>query len=250
MLPSHANEQASIEEPARLTVWEGLKQRASVIAIIAIFLLALLALQNLLRDFHYHEVIAQLNALSGRQLLIALLFTALSYWTLTGYDLSALNYVGIKLPYKLIAFAAFTGYAVSNNLGFMLLSGGSIRFRLYSAAGVSAGDIAKIVVFAGATFTIGIMRGCQPGVSCGPQRARALGPYSTSRRLGHRRHCARGDPCVDPYGGDQSPTDIDLAATHSVALGVHGRGADGDFRRRYHAGRGGALRRAAAAAGG
>ena len=115
-----------------------------------------LALQALLRDFHYHQIIIQLRSLSHRQILIALVCTALSYFTLTGYDSSALRYVGIRLPYKLVAFASFTGYAVSNNLGFTLLSGGSIRYRLYSAAGVAAGDIAKIVVFTGITFTIGL----------------------------------------------------------------------------------------------
>ena len=142
--------------PVRSGIWEALRQRLGIIATIAVFLLALAALQSLLRDFHYHEVVEQLRSLSNSDLLIALLCTALSYWTLTGYDLSALHYVGIKLPYKLVAFASFTGYAVSNNLGFTLLSGGSVRYRLYSAAGVGAGNIAKIVVFAAVTFTVGL----------------------------------------------------------------------------------------------
>ena len=133
-----------------------MKQRAGIIATIAIFLVALAALQHLLRDFHYHQIIAQLRSLSARQLLIALICTAGSYWTLTFYDVSALRYVGIKLPYKLVAFASFTGYAISNNIGFALISGGGIRFRLYSAAGVSAGDIAKVVVFAAITFMAGL----------------------------------------------------------------------------------------------
>jgi phosphatidylglycerol lysyltransferase len=137
-------------------IWNALRQRASLLATIAVFLIALAALQHLLRDFRYREIIGQLNSLSDRQLLIALGCTALSYWTLTFYDLSALRYVGIKLPYRLVAFASFTGYAISNNLGFALVSGGSVRFRLYSAAGLAATDIAKIVVFAGVTFTVGL----------------------------------------------------------------------------------------------
>jgi phosphatidylglycerol lysyltransferase len=144
------------EASPRETLWDGLKQRGGIIATIVIFLLALAALQHLLRDFHYHEIIGQLRSLSVRQVSFALLCTALSYWVLTFYDLSALRYAGIKLPYKLVAFASFTGYAISNNLGFSLISGGSVRFRLYSAAGVSAGDIAKIIVFAGVTFTVGL----------------------------------------------------------------------------------------------
>lgn len=137
-------------------MWEGVKQRAGLIATVIVFLIALAAMQHLLRDFHYREIIGQLKSLSAKQLLIAVLCTIGSYWTLTFYDLSALRYAGIKLPYKLVAFASFTGYAVSNNLGFALVSGGSVRFRLYSAAGLSAGDIAKVVLFAGVTFMAGL----------------------------------------------------------------------------------------------
>ena len=156
MSSSPAQDTAPVRRPIAATLWEGVRDRAGIIATIAIFLLALAAMQHLLRDFHYHQIIAQLKSLSARQLLTALLCTVGSYWVLTFYDLSALRYVGIKLPYRLVAFASFTGYAVSNNLGFALISGGGIRFRLYSAAGVSAGDIAKIVVFAGVTFTAGL----------------------------------------------------------------------------------------------
>ena len=139
MIRSGADATLPNDEPAGRSLLAGLRQRAGTIATIAVFLLALIALQSLLGDFHYHQIIAQLKSLSARQFLIALPCTALSYFTLTGYDYSALRYVGVKLPYRLISFASFTSYAVSNNLGFTVLSGGSIRFRLYSAAGVSAG---------------------------------------------------------------------------------------------------------------
>ncbi len=155
-MTSSPSQEPPLGAPAPSTIWSGLKQRASLIATIAVFLIALAALQHLLRDFHYLQIIAQLKSLSARQILVALICTILSYWTLTFYDLSALRYVGIKLPYKLVAFASFTGYAISNNVGFALVSGGSVRFRLYSAAGLSASDIAKIVVFAGVTFTVGL----------------------------------------------------------------------------------------------
>jgi phosphatidylglycerol lysyltransferase len=156
MSSSPTHDAARIAAPPVAKVWDGLKQRASLIATIAIFLLALAAMQHVLRDFHYHQIIAQLKSLSAQQVLVALVCTVASYWVLTFYDVSALRYAGIKLPYKLIAFASFTGYAISNNIGFALISGGSVRFRLYSAAGVSAGDIAKVVLFAGVTFMAGL----------------------------------------------------------------------------------------------
>jgi phosphatidylglycerol lysyltransferase len=156
MSSSFTQAPATIASPPAVTLWQGVKQRAGIIATIAVFLIALGALQHLLRDFHYHQIIAQLRSLSARHLLVALLCTAGSYWTLTFYDVSALRYVGVKLPYKLVAFASFTSYAISNNIGFALISGGSIRYRLYSAAGVSTGNIAKIIVFTGVTFMVGL----------------------------------------------------------------------------------------------
>src|ERR1700743_1107406 len=156
MSSSSVHDPAETLPPRASTLWEGVKQRASLIATIAIFLLALGAMQHVLRDFHYHQIIAQLKSLSARQLLTALVCTFGSYWVLTFYDGSALRYVGIRLPYKLIAFASFTGYAISNNIGFALISGGSVRFRLYSAAGVSAAYIANAGLFAGVTFMAGL----------------------------------------------------------------------------------------------
>lgn len=157
MSSSSPQEQLPIGDGTSPTIWDGVKQRAGLIGTIAVFLLALAAMQHLLRDFHYREIILHLKSLSADQILIALLCTAGSYLTLTLYDLSALRYVGIRLPYKLIAFASFAGYAVSNNIGFSLLSGGGVRFRIYSAAGLSAGAIARVVVFAGVTFTFGLV---------------------------------------------------------------------------------------------
>jgi phosphatidylglycerol lysyltransferase len=148
---------ASVGSRSASPLWEGVKQRAGIVVTIAIFLIALAALQHMLRDFHYHQIIAQLRSLKARRLLIALACTAGSYWTLTFYDVSALRYVGVKLPYRFVAFVSFIGYAISNNIGFALISGGGVRYRLYSAAGVSAGDIAKVVVFAAITFMAGLV---------------------------------------------------------------------------------------------
>ncbi|MFH0781383.1 MAG: hypothetical protein V2B20_05455 [Pseudomonadota bacterium] len=53
--------------------------------------------------------------------------------------------------------AAFISYAFSNTIGLSLLTSGSIRYRLYSAWGVSAEKIARLVTFTTITFWIGIV---------------------------------------------------------------------------------------------
>src|SRR5207248_7764969 len=74
-----------------------------------------------------------------------------------GYDALSLRYVGRVLSYRRIARASFISYAVSHNLGFAWLTGGSVRYRLYSSWGLSALEVTKVVAFAGATFWLGFL---------------------------------------------------------------------------------------------
>jgi len=47
------------------------------------------------------------------------------------------------LAYRKIAFASFIGYAFSTNIGFSMIAGSSVRYRLYSSWGLSAIDIPR-----------------------------------------------------------------------------------------------------------
>ena len=88
--------------------------------------------------------------------LLALAFTALSFACLTLYDLFALRVLGSGIPYWIAARAAATSYAISNTLGLSLLTGGSVRLRIYTRAGLSEADVARVVALAAATFWSGI----------------------------------------------------------------------------------------------
>jgi uncharacterized membrane protein YbhN (UPF0104 family) len=133
-----------------------LRDNAGLLAGTVMFALALLALYHLAYDFNYDDVAAHISALPGSALAASVLLTALSYLALTGYDYLAIRYVGADLPWRTTALAAFTGYAVSNSVGFAMLSGGSVRYRIYSAVGMSAGKVAQIVAFCGLTFGFGL----------------------------------------------------------------------------------------------
>ncbi len=99
---------------------------------------------------------AAIAATGGDQITLAFAFTALSYLALTGYDGLALRHLGIKVPYWLTALASFASYAVSFTLGFPLVTGGAIRYWLYSPAGLTAGKIASLTIVAGVTFWLGM----------------------------------------------------------------------------------------------
>ncbi len=123
----------------------------------AVLVVALALLHRELRTYSVAEILAGLRALPTGQILGAVAFTAASFLTLTGYDWLAARYVKADLPYRRLALASFIGHAFSQSLGFSLLTGASVRFRLYSAWGVEAPDIARIIAFSSTTFWVGFL---------------------------------------------------------------------------------------------
>ena len=50
------------------------------------------------------------------------------------------------------ALAGFTSYSVGHNVGASVFTGGAVRYRIYSAHGLSAIEVAKLCFVAGLTF--------------------------------------------------------------------------------------------------
>jgi phosphatidylglycerol lysyltransferase len=125
--------------------------------VLILFTAALWVLHDALRHFHYHQVLAQLRAIPVSHVMAALGLTILSYLVMTVYDRLAIVYVGHPLEAGKVALASFISYAFSNTIGLSLLTAGSIRYRLYSAWGLSAEEIARLVTFTVMTFWLGIV---------------------------------------------------------------------------------------------
>jgi phosphatidylglycerol lysyltransferase len=122
-----------------------------------LFVSALWILRHELHGHDYHAIVQQVEALPFPRLALALLFTVLSYLTLTSYDALALRYISHPLGYGKTALASFIGYAISNNIGFSWLSSVPVRYRLYSAWGLSALEVAKVSVFSSLTLWLGVL---------------------------------------------------------------------------------------------
>ena len=112
-----------------------------------LFIIALFVLHRELKDYSYHDVIRSLGELPTVRIYLALALTILNYLVMTGYDSLALRYIRNPLAYRKISFASFIGYAFSTNIGLSMIAGSSVRYRLYSAWGLSAIDITKVVAF-------------------------------------------------------------------------------------------------------
>jgi len=149
--------------------------RLGVLLSLAIIAIALVVLYRILRDIDPDELIDAIEATDWRTLFIAALFVAGGYLTLTFYDLFALRTIGRPdVPYRVAALSGFTSYAVGHNVGASVFSGGAVRYRIYSAYGLSVIDVTKICFIAGLTFWLGNATVLGLGVLFSPQAARAL----------------------------------------------------------------------------
>lgn len=124
---------------------------------IVLFSVAVAIVHHQLEIYHWHEISAAITALPWPTLLGAVALTLLGYAALTYYDWLALEYADAKLPYRRVALASFLSYAISNNVGHALLSGGSMRYRLYSSWSLPPKTIAKVVGFCSLTYVLGML---------------------------------------------------------------------------------------------
>jgi uncharacterized membrane protein YbhN (UPF0104 family) len=152
-------------------VWGGIGVAIGLLIVV----IAGAALFRLLRDIDLDEVVAALRAKSVRELMIAGGFVLAGYVTLTLYDFFALRTIGRNaVPYRIAALAGFTSYAIGHNLGATVFTGGAIRFRIYSAWGLSIIDVAKIAFITGLTFWLGNAFLLGFGMSYAPAAASAV----------------------------------------------------------------------------
>ena len=141
--------------PARAFVTRH-KTVLSLTVMIVMTALGLMAVHALSGEIHVADLRQQLRAIPPAHIALALLFTAGSFTCLTLYDFLALRTVGAGQHYPVAAKGGALSYAVGNMLGLSLLTGGSVRMRIYGQAGVSPEDVARVIAIAALTFWSGI----------------------------------------------------------------------------------------------
>src|SRR5205823_4658817 len=137
--------------------WRGFLPYVGGMAALLLFAAALVILHNHAQAYRPNEVRRALRTLQAWQPFAALGVAAASYLLLTLYDVLALRHVGRALPYRHIALASFTGYAFSHALGFASIIGPSVRYRIYTPMGLTAGEVAETAAFVMVTFMTGLV---------------------------------------------------------------------------------------------
>ena len=105
----------------------------------------------------YDAVVAQFDQLSMSSILLAVGCTVGAYLTLSIYDSTAFRHIGRQMRFARILLVSFISYAFSHNLGFGAVTGNSVRYRFFSQWKVPLVDIAKVVVFGGTAYVLGIV---------------------------------------------------------------------------------------------
>ena len=149
--------------------------RLGVVLSVGIIGVAVYVLVHMLRGINVHEVVVALKSTKPHRIVAAGLFVAGGYFTLTFYDWFALRTIGrTDIPYRIAALSGFTSYSVGHNIGATVFTGGAVRYRIYSAHGLNAVEVAKICFVAGLTFWLGNVTVLGLGVTIHPTAAGAI----------------------------------------------------------------------------
>ena len=138
-------------KPARLR-WLDLlsryRQPIGLAVTLLLFAIALLACRHLLSELDIYALHDSVLATPLPSLLGAFAAMVCGFVILLGYEWSASRYAGVDLPARTLALGGFTAFAIGNAIGLSMLSGGSVRYRLYSRKGIGAGEVARMTLFA------------------------------------------------------------------------------------------------------
>ena len=118
---------------------------------------ALYVVQREFRGLSVADIRTAMEAIPPRTLWLAAGWTVLAYLVLAIYDKLGSSYAGRPVSWPKSFLASFCGYSLAHNLGFAAVSGAAVRYRLYSAWGLTPLEIAKVVGFTSLTFGLGGM---------------------------------------------------------------------------------------------
>lgn len=133
-------------ERGKLFSWQRRSAVALPLAGVAVAIFAFWVLSQHINAISLAEIQDDLRSFPLEPLLLAVLFTIISFAAVAFYDVVAVETIAPgRIPRRVSVLAGAAGYAISNALGFSLLTGGALRYRVYAAQGIELADIGRIV---------------------------------------------------------------------------------------------------------
>lgn len=124
------------------------RQPLGLAVTLLLFAMGLIACRHLLSELDIYALHDAMLSVPTHSLLGALLATLVGFVILLGYEWSASRYAAVQLPARTLVLGGFSAFAIGNAIGLSMLSGGSVRYRLYARQGLGAAEVARMTVFA------------------------------------------------------------------------------------------------------
>jgi uncharacterized membrane protein YbhN (UPF0104 family) len=169
---------AEASAPTRPRV--GLKQWFGVALGVLVLALGAWGLNKIAGQVTLADVIAEVRATPVHLIVAAAVSAAISYVVLVGYDWLATRHLGYRIGWPTLAAASFASFTMSHTLGVTVLTGGTVRYRIYTRAGVKAADIAMIILLCGWTFWLGIVFVAGVGLLAAPDLSAPFREFAPS----------------------------------------------------------------------
>jgi len=131
---------------------------------VAIIVVAGTVLYRALGRMDAVDVAARFTAIPTASIVLAAVFTVLAFTALAFYEVAMLKYIGSGIASWRPFLAALSAYPIGHAVGFGALSGGAVRYRCYSAAGLSAFDVGKVIVLSVLPYALGLSLLCALGL--------------------------------------------------------------------------------------
>lgn len=137
--------------------WSRVSRWLGPVLALGLIALAVTVLREITREITWAEVRSGVRAVPWPQIAVSIAFAALAMVTMGLYDVLSCRLAGIRrVPAALAGLAGFSGYALSNALGFHVILGGSVRYRIYASNGLTAQEIAQILALSLGTIWLAV----------------------------------------------------------------------------------------------
>lgn len=112
---------------------------------IMLFAFAIYTLHKELAHMSFRDLRKAFTLIPISGIFFGLLVAAVNYVILSFNDMYSAHEIGVRLPYPKVGVISFVSNAIGFNLGASAISGGAVRYRLFSTLGLDGGQVGRIV---------------------------------------------------------------------------------------------------------
>jgi phosphatidylglycerol lysyltransferase len=133
-----------------------LKTYAGVLVSVLLAALAGWVLWRTFQRIKFADVLEQMQALPASTLALAAVCAAGAFTVLAFYEIAVVRYVKKTVGRTKPMLTAYIAFPLGHAVGQAMLSGGALRYRMYTPAGLSATEVGATVLLANMPYALGV----------------------------------------------------------------------------------------------